>query len=89
MLGPSEAVILAKALGVRPAYLMALDDIQLIITLQEEAMVKNWRDLPGNERARFFRQIEQESMVYKDTLEATGSRVVTPKMKRARAKAAK
>ncbi len=89
MLGPAEAVILAKALGVRPAYIMAVDDIQLVISAQEEALVKNWRELPGNERGRFFRQIEQEAMVYKDTLEATGSRRITPKIKAARAKAAK
>lgn len=67
MPGPAEAVIIAKALGVRPAYLMVLEDIQIPITRQEEKMVMFWRKLPEKDRMSFYRQIEQVSHAYADT----------------------
>lgn len=66
MPGPSEATILGKALGVRPAFLMMVDDIQLPITPQEETMIKNWRELAGKERAKFFREIELAALLARD-----------------------
>lgn len=68
MPGPVEAMILAKPLGKRPAYLMALEDNQLPISQQEEALIRNWRALPENERMSRYREIEQLAMVYRDTL---------------------
>lgn len=69
--GPPEAVILAKALGKRPAYLMAIDDAQLPIFPKEEELIKNWRVLPENERMSRFREIEQLAMVYRDAVPNT------------------
>jgi transcriptional regulator with XRE-family HTH domain len=66
-LGPAEAVILAKALRLRPAYVMALEDPQLPITEQEENMIRAWRKLPERDRMSFYRKIEQVSMAYADT----------------------
>lgn len=57
MPGPSEAVILAKALGSRPAYIMAVDDIQTPITQQEEALVRNWRKLAERDRMEVYRHV--------------------------------
>lgn len=68
MPGPLEAAILAKALGVRPAYIMALDDTQIPITHQEEALIRNWRKLPENARMSHYRKIEQEAVAYTDIL---------------------
>lgn len=71
MPGPAEATILAKTLGKRPAYLMAVDDIQMHISTQEEALVRNWRALPENERMSRFRELEQLAMVYRDAVPNT------------------
>lgn len=66
MPGPADAVILASALGKRPAYLMAVDDVQLPISEQEENLIRNWRVLPENERMSFFRKVEQLAMAFRD-----------------------
>ena len=66
MPGPSEAVTLAKALGVRPAYIMAVDDAQLEISKQEEAMIRNWRALNERERMGIYRRIETLAMASRD-----------------------
>lgn len=66
MPGPQEAIILGKALGLRPAYIMALDDPQIPITPIEESMVKLWRKLPERERMDFFRKIEQSAIGHAD-----------------------
>lgn len=63
---PPEIATLAKALGVRPAYLMALDDVQIPITTQEESLIKNWRTLPERERMELFRRVEALAMTYRD-----------------------
>lgn len=61
MLGQAEAVILAKALGSRPAYIMAVDDVQTAISPQEESLVKNWRKLNERDRMKVYRHIESEA----------------------------
>lgn len=66
MPGPADAVVLAAALKVRAAYLMGVDDVQLQITSQEESLVRNWRTLPENQRMKFYREIEQISMAFRD-----------------------
>ena len=76
MPGPSEASILAKALGVRAAFLMAVDDIQTPISPQEERLVKNWRTLSERDRMDFYRQIETRSLQSRDP--AADLRVETP-----------
>jgi transcriptional regulator with XRE-family HTH domain len=66
MPGPAEAVILAKALGLRSAYIMAVDDRQLPITPQEETMIRNWRTLNERDRMEMFRKIEIMSVQNRD-----------------------
>lgn len=66
MPGPAEAVILAQALDTRAAYIMVVDDIQTPISKQEEALIKNWRKLPENERMSIYRKVEQLAMAYRD-----------------------
>lgn len=66
MPGPAEAVILAKALGTRPAYIMAIDDIQLHISIQEEALIKNWRTLNERERMELYRKISALALASRD-----------------------
>lgn len=66
MIGPEEAVILAKALGKRTAFLMAIDDVQLPISLQEETLIRNWRTLSERERMQVFRRVEALSMASRD-----------------------
>lgn len=65
---PQEVVTLAKVLGKRPAYIMALEDVQTPISTQEEALIRNWRKLPENERMSFYRKIEQLAMAYRDAI---------------------
>lgn len=69
MPGPSEAVLLAKALGKRPAYFLGVDDMQMVISVLEESLVRNWRALPENDRMRHFRQIENESLIHRDPVQ--------------------
>lgn len=64
--GPAEAKILAKALGTRAAWIMALEETQTQLTKEEESLVKHWRVLPENERMAYARRIEQLAMVYRD-----------------------
>lgn len=66
MPGPSEAVILAKALGKRAAWIMAVDDAQLPISLLEEALIRNWRTLTERDRMEFVREIELKAMQSRD-----------------------
>lgn len=69
MPGPAEAVILAKALGQRPAYLMAVDDIQLAISQQEEELIRNWRTLAERERMDFFRKVQMAALQARDPVQ--------------------
>lgn len=66
MPGPSEVVILGKALGVKPAYLMALDDTDLQLTRTEEALIRNWRTLSERQRMDYFRDLEGKAMLARD-----------------------
>lgn len=66
MPGPAEAVTLAKALGTRPAYLLAVEDVQLPITLQEEALIRNWRTLNERDRMELYRKVETLAMQNRD-----------------------
>lgn len=62
----SEAVILARALGKRAAWIMAVDDIQLPITQQEETLIRNWRALPERDRMEMYRKVEALALTYRD-----------------------
>jgi hypothetical protein len=66
MPGPQEAAILGKALGKRSAWIMAVDDAQLPISLQEEALIRNWRTLNERERMDLYRKIEMAAMASRD-----------------------
>lgn len=66
MPGPSEAVVLAHALSCRAAYILAVDDNQLPISKQEEVLIRNWRALPENRRMSHYREIETESLQFRD-----------------------
>lgn len=62
----AEAVILGQALGKRAAWIMAIDDVQIPISLQEEALIRNWRALPERERMEIYRRVETMAMTYRD-----------------------
>lgn len=68
MPGPAEAVILAKALEVRPAFLLAVDDTQIPISPQEESLIRNWRTLNERDRMAIFRNVEALSMANRDPI---------------------
>lgn len=69
MPGPSEAVLLGKALGKRPAYFLGVDDVQIPISAVEETLLKYWRALPENERMAVFRSLETQAMRYRDPVQ--------------------
>jgi transcriptional regulator with XRE-family HTH domain len=86
---PSEAVILGSALGKRPAYLMGLDDGQLVLTPLEEGLIRNWRKLPENERMGVFRRVEQLAMAFRDAVpDSRVERAFSPDGKRKQAASA-
>lgn len=89
MPGPSEAVILAKALSKKAAWIMAVDDIQLPISPQEETLVRNWRTLPERERMEFFRSVETLAMAYRDPVSDRTVERHMPAPERSKAIAAK
>lgn len=60
---PPEAAILAKALGVRPAYLMGLEDEV------EEHLLRNWRTLSERERMDVYRHIETLALAARDPVQ--------------------
>lgn len=62
MPGPQEAVILSKVLGVRPAYLMGLEDET------EEKLVRNWRTLSERDRMSIFRKVEALALTSRDPI---------------------
>lgn len=84
MLGPSEAVILGQALEKRPSYLLGVDDVQTVLTAEEEVLIRNWRELPGGARAEFFQKIESMAMIYRAPVkaEAMGKAWSAPKTKK-------
>lgn len=62
MPGPREIVILGKVLGVKPAYLMGLDDSELQLTPKEEELIKNLRTFTEKRREEVFIAIQAESL---------------------------
>lgn len=60
-----EAVILGKALGKDPAYLMCLD-IGGEMTVQERDLLQSWRCLPERERMDYLRRISALALTYRD-----------------------
>lgn len=66
MPGPSEAVVLSKALKVRPSYLLAVDDTQIPILPIEEKLIRNWRTLNERDRMDVFRRVEALSLQNRD-----------------------
>lgn len=85
MLGPSEAVILGQALEKRPSYLLGVDDVQTVLTAEEEVLIRNWRELPGGARAEFFQKVESMAMIYRAPVKAEdmGTAWSAPKPKKA------
>jgi len=85
MPGPYEVVILGKHLGVKPSYLMALDDSLVQFTQQEEALIKNLRSLSEKDRMTYFRKIEADAMQSRDPVpdaKASKSAGKAPRTKR-------
>jgi transcriptional regulator with XRE-family HTH domain len=83
-IAPAEAVTLAKALGTKPAFLMALDESEVQITPTEEALIRNWRTLSERERMEFFRRLETAAMQNRDPvadIHATRAAGKVPKSK--------
>lgn len=68
LLSQQEAVILAKALGTRPAYLLAVDDIQIPISTQEEALIRNWRTLAEKDRMDVYRHVQTLALQARDPI---------------------
>jgi transcriptional regulator with XRE-family HTH domain len=64
-LGIQEAEILGKALHVQPAYLMGVTTLKNPLSPLEEELINNWRSLPENERANYFRRIEALALAYR------------------------
>lgn len=90
MPGPAEVVILGRALGVKPSYLMALEDSQVQITPQEEALIRNWRTLSERDRMDVFRSLETKALQNRDPVadhkvaKTIGPAPATPKRTRAK-----
>jgi len=62
--GPREVLILSKALGKDPAYLMCLEGGEM--TLEERELLNSWRTLPESERMSYLRRIQTLALMYKD-----------------------
>lgn len=58
--------MLATALGKRAAWIMALDEAQVPISLLEESLIRNWRTLSERDRMAFVRQLEIKAMESRD-----------------------
>ena len=64
-LGIQEAEILGKALHVQPGYLMGVTSLKDPLSPLEEELVRNYRALPENERANYFKRIEALALAYR------------------------
>lgn len=62
--GPREILILSKALGKDPAYLMCLEGGEM--TLEERELLVSWRTLPESERMAYLRRIQTLALMYRD-----------------------
>lgn len=70
-LGPEEAMILYRHLGVSPSYLLCVD-VEGDMTKQEEELLRNYRALPERDRNDYSRRIE-----------VSGPRLPRPRSRRA------
>lgn len=64
--GPQEALILGKALGVAPAYIMCLEGDEM--SKEELQLLSDWRALPERDRKDYARRIAALALVYKDAV---------------------
>lgn len=62
---PWDAKALAELLGIKAGYLMCLEEIQLVISQDEEKLLRNWRALPENEREGIARKLEVAAIRYR------------------------
>ena len=62
--GPREILILSKALGRDPAYLMCLEGGEM--TEKERELLNSWRALPESERMAYLRRINAVALMYRD-----------------------
>lgn len=65
---PWDARALAELLGVRASYLMCLEETQIVPTVEEEKLLRNWRALPENERAETARRLEVQAIRYRTAI---------------------
>lgn len=65
LMKPWDAKVIAGALGIRPAFLLCIEESQLLTTPEEERLVRNWRALPENERQRLASKVEAAAMTYR------------------------
>ncbi len=56
---------LAELYGARASYLMFPEESQLVITQDEEKLLRNWRALPENERDETARRLEVQALRYR------------------------
>ncbi len=61
---PWEVQKLANALEVRASFLLCLDEGQIVLKPEEEALLRYWRALPENERTEMANAIEVRALVY-------------------------
>jgi len=66
MLGVKEALAIAPALGVEPAYLLCADTEAGDMTTQERQLLRDFRALPEKERNAYARRIEVLAMAYRE-----------------------
>jgi len=64
--GPREILILSRALGRDPAYLMCLEGGEM--TQQERELLNSWRTLPESERMAYLRRINTIALMYRDPI---------------------
>ena len=76
---PWEAHILANALSVRAGWLLCLDEGQLMLTPEEEKLLRYWRALPENERAETAESIEVRALRYMKPVSEAKVRKRTPR----------
>lgn len=65
-IAPAEVMTLSKVLGVRPGYLMGLEDSNVLLNDTEEALVKNWRILSEKDRMEYFRKLQAAALQSRD-----------------------
>lgn len=62
-----EALVLAKALGVEPSYLLCVDGEEGgEMTPQETLLLRNFRALPEKDRNAYARRIETLALMYRE-----------------------